>query len=60
MIVIDWTPNGQGGFFANVLLDEVTGERWVWNGKDDCYDELVAPNDGRQIDPDFKKRKIGE
>jgi len=43
MIVIDWVPNGNGGFFANVLLDPVTSERWVWNGKDDKYDLLEAP-----------------
>lgn len=43
MIVIDWVPNGKGGFFANVLLDPETSERWVWNGKDDKYDLLEAP-----------------
>lgn len=45
MIVIDWTPNGQGGFFANVLLDETNGERWVWNGADDKYDLLEPPQE---------------
>lgn len=60
MIVIDWQPNGQGGFFANVLLDETNGERWIWNGTDDCYDELLDPNDARRLDPDFKQISLGQ
>lgn len=59
MIVIDWVPNGQGGFFANVLLDPVTSERWVWNGKDDCYDLMLSPEEKAKIedDADFERRK---
>jgi len=58
MIVIDWTPNGQGGFFANVLLDEKTSERWVWNGSDDCYDLLVEPNGKPEPSKQELKRQI--
>lgn len=44
MLVIDWTPNGQGGLFANVLYDHDERQRWIWNGEQDRYVKLLSPD----------------
>lgn len=43
MIVIDWLPNGQGGFMANVLYNPETHQRFIWSSDADDYVELKDP-----------------
>lgn len=39
-LVINWMPNGQGGYEATTIIDLETGTRLAWNGETGAYEKI--------------------